>query len=287
MKMKLYAMMVIAMIAALQTQAALVAKYDFNGLSANDGSGNGYDGTVTDPGVVNATGINGSGGFDNSAASGHASAFAGRVGIDKSLYYDNFAGKTAMTLSFWMSPNSVLGSATGGRLFDMRGLSIYTAGDGKLSFEFFEQDGANQVSRKYTPGTIFTNALDSWTFVSVVFNTLHTDVNRYLEVYVSDFTTNGNVGVKANRGVVMGLSAGDILTTNGTTSVALGNSTAGDKPFDGKLDYVTFHDTALSASEIKALRNEGYNQVPEPGSILMVMVGAGVLFIVRRIRARA
>jgi hypothetical protein len=286
MKMKLYAMMVIAILAALQTQAALVLHYDFNGTGStvSDLSGNGYDGTIISPGVAGGdnSGVTGSStnrAFDNSGAGSHAdSSFFGFVNVPNTVNNSYLAAKTQFTVTFWMNPQQILGNNA--RLLEGRTLSLLAKAGDAIEFKMRMSDG-NFAS--LTPGSTPFPNVNEWNFVALVFDSNESGGN-YMKVYSGDKASSAALVAQGNGGII---TSGMLTYGTGSTAFMIGNKTGTtNAPFDGLIDNLRIYDTALDQATIESTIRSP-EAVPEPGSVLMVMVGAGVLFIVRRIRARA
>jgi hypothetical protein len=294
MKMKLYAMMVIAMIAALQTQATLLLEYDFNeaggSTTLTDASGNGYTGSVTDgstSGKIGAdySGLTGSSygndkAFDNTASSGHSDlAYTGRAAtpVGDSFYNLTLKSHTAVTLEFWFKTSTTLNTST--RLISGRGFEVYGNGSQTLKIDVKGVEGTTSLSAGG-----FDDTSNVWQFYAISFDSTRSGAvgDEELKVYKSGASTDALTLVGSVNGLAATLSTGE----SATRPIEIGNiRVTPNRSFDGFMDNVRIYNTGKTLEEIQATVNA--DLVPEPGSVLMVMVGAGVLFIVRRIRARA
>jgi hypothetical protein len=281
MKMKLYAMMVIAMIAALQTQAALVARYEFNdtGTTVTNTQNPGtHTGTYVSPAGTDGATSSGVGPLDSNLAYYNSSSLsAGGVSIGSSLY-DALRNKKTLTLTAWIKVPTLANSMRIIDVKDAAGFALYVTSSGTLKFNL-GQGTAGGTTATVESSVMVTTGV--WNFVAMTLNL--TNAN-YVSFYSGDDDTNNPLVSSVGNGDI---AAGKVIRNSAGFTTAIGNRTNFlDRSVGGWIDNVTFWNEDLTSTYI----NEEIripDLVPEPGSVLMVMVGAGVLFIVRRIRARA
>lgn len=203
------------------------------GTLAVDGSGNGNNGTLTDMAEDDwVAGIAGTG-LDFDGNNDHV-----EVANDASL---NFGSSTDFTIAAWIKTDSYSGMphivnkgsvGSGGKRYV---IAIYHLGGDAGKLYVNVDDNVNNLS---LADTINVDD-DAWHHVAATF-----DRDGYMRAYVD--------GVE--RGTAVDISGlGDIDDASKKLAIGIQSDDLAGNPFDGLIDEVRIYNTALTASEIKAL----------------------------------
>lgn len=261
--------------------AALVAHYKLDdsepATTVVDSSGLGNNGTNNGQ-TFGVTGIDGTG-----IQAGTGSAYnsdriegptSGTLGIN-----DN----NARTVALWLNADSI---------YSEMAVLGFGAGSNRRQFIITVEDlgteagVGNSIGLRYGSGNVgYNNGSDivtgQWYHVAFVYDGTTLDFDSGDETGFSAYI-NGTMmnSVDGNKG-----QAGNPFDTS-STALMIGNSSTVNRGFNGKIDDVQIYDTALSASEISQIYNNPGVAIPEPGSLVLVLVGGlGVVTIsIRRRR---
>jgi len=258
---------------AAVTASNLLAFYDFNG-NANDGSGNGANGTLTEGAVISADGAGYSGNAgDSSLDLGAAQGNAANGVQSRSVSNVDLSTATAnnsIAISFWQynigngagvntatSAFGILDGATG------RGVGAHTPWSN--STLFFDHNGCCGGGQRLTT-PVGTGLLDNWHHIVLQIN------GGNKQIWVD--------GVMAAEQ----LTGADALPTF-TGVVNVGAQYNNIHSFGGRIDEFAIWDVALEPSEISALAGGASTlsiiPIPEPSSSLLVLL-SGMLVLRRR-----
>lgn len=243
--------------------AALLVHYPFDG-NENDATGNAGPATLNNGAIINATGRFG-GALDLTAgnAGGAAPGSASNAVVAGGTHLDSAFANNAMAVSFHQFNNAIQSSSA---------FWVHSpdAGAGDRGFQahtpwsngtiYFDQSGccASPAQRLTTTGVV----LGQWQhFV------FQRDSVGNMEIWIDGVLSNSSSGAEA-------LDAFNGVITLGSEGNTFANG------FDGLIDDFAIYDQALTAGEIQFLST---NAIPEPGSALLGLLGAG-LFLARRRR---
>jgi len=167
------------------------------------------------------------------------------------------------------------------------GISTITAGSPKLAADF--EDFNNGLNHPITGNTTITN--DVWHHAAVTFDgtTFSIYLDGLLETSINPINANSGANPLATsipRGDSVQFAAlGAMLTSTAVASSQTGRNGA----FNGSLDEVRIYSGALSLGEIQTLAAAGGigpAAAPEPASLSLLAIGAGLLITRRRHPAR-
>ncbi len=254
MKNKLLMTAAFAVAAAVTSQAALIAHYEFDGdYSATVGT----DATADVAASIDVTTVkvgSGSVAFDGSAAEN--TTYGGVVGGDTLTWADD-----RRTVAFWMKAGTQTAASP-----TMVGL-----GDEGGNFRRFDAriSGGNlRLELQGTGSTTSVNVSDgAWYFVGIVVPLATSTIGDTL-YYVHN--ADGSLKATGNFGGTAGLITGD-------GEVTIGDSKHGDRHFVGNIDDVRIYNSALDATQIAALA-----AIPEPATLGMVALFGGAILFIRR-----
>lgn len=247
--------------ACLPAHAALVAYYTYDNASnlGLDSSGNGNN-LLTASGAVATTGKAG-GGVDLNGSSGILYSASGTLtGLP--------TGASSYTVATWFNADPVGGTNVGGFL----GWGNYGAGN---SVNAFRLNGTNGLDNYWWGNDLVTgnvgdliagSGINGWHYVAATYDAT-THINR---IWLD--------GTQVASRTATGINAAG-------TNFAIGK-TYGTEYFDGQLDNTAIFNTALTQSQIVAAMSGdvGLQSVPEPGSLVLLGIGAFGAFVRRRQR---
>lgn len=267
--------------------AALVHRYDFNG-TVNDSVGT-ANGTLVDPGGI-ATYSGGLLNLPNGGASSNQTPFTTGAYVNLPAGIISSLGNQA-TFETWIDMNSNRNWA------EIWSFGTSDAGQGQASgapnsryITLIPQNGANQKLRLTHrsiggPGDPAENFVDGAAALST--GTEH----QLVAVWNQTDATDGPSGTQYLYldGTLVGHSAiraGISLATISDVNNWLGRSQWPDPLIDGKYDDFRIFNTALSAQNVMTDFNAGPSVVgvPEPGSFVVIGIGASCLLAARRRR---
>jgi len=244
------------------TNAALLVHYPFDG-SLNDATGNAGPAALNNGAVINPAGRFG-GALDVTAnnAGGAPTGLASNAVVAGGTHLDGAFSSNAMAVSFHQWNNVVQASSafwihSPAALANDRGFQAHTPWvNGTI---YFDQSGCctSLTQRLTTTGTV-TGAWQHFVF--------QRDAAGTMEIWIDGALSNSSNGAEA-------LDAFNGIITIGSE----GNT--GNNGFDGLIDDFAIFDRTLSPAEIQHF---GVTAVPEPGSALLGLLGAGLLFARRR-----
>lgn len=255
---------------AALTFSNLLVYYDYNG-DANDGSGNGANGTLTDGAVISADGTGYSGAAGDSAldlgTSGNGTTIGPRAISTVDL--SSTAANNSFAVSFWQFD---LGNGAGGNAATSafgvldgdtgRGISAHTPwSDGNL---YFDHSGCCAQPSQRLVSSVGVSLLNGWHHIVLQVD----NGNKQIWVdgtMIGEHVT-GAAPVPAFTGIVnVGAQYNDI------------NS------FGGLIDEFAIWNVALSESEIQQLAGGAITTslIPEPSSTILALL-SGLLVLRRR-----
>lgn len=264
-RLKILGVLLIAIAAsAAAAEASMIAHWNFdegNGATCADVSGNGYDGTLSDPATWGP-------GVAGSAVTFDGTEEAGKVTILDSqddLSAGDLRSGGGWSFATWVKLDTRLTSQE--LLYCQTDAENYmflrVMSSGRIRFHY-EIGDVRLYSNYASSEPEFLVPTDEWTHVAVVLNA-DAAVGSQLKFYVN--------GVDATIGGAIDLAS---------TSLALPGSvkTLGYSPsyhkFDGSLDDARLYDHALSSAEIQTLVS-----IPEPGMLVLLALGAATLLLRR------
>ena len=276
------------MSAASVATAATTPVYEFqfndSGVTTANTGSQGGSGTMLDQAgaaadlhSLDAAGVSGKPGdlaFDNSGSSAMGkNGVGGRVSVPSPAALD---GVAAITLSGWFKTAGETPVSSAAYLLDLgvtgagkAGINV-TAGSSSLRVTLFgDPTGATDYLEVSNAAV---NQTETWMFIAATYDSTVSGADN-LKIYLG--TADGALQLLAAKEVSVGA-----LSISPAKDIAIGNvSGASIRPFDGMIDNVRIHDTALSASELEEIR---LNDVPEPSGASVLLLGGAVLLSRRR-----
>mgnify|MGYP005864232899 CR=1 FL=1 len=215
--------------------------------------------------------------FNNTASSGMGSLGTGGR-ITSSADVAALDALQSFTISGWMRNMSSL-SGSGAVLFQdiqsatANGISL-TLGNNLMQITI------NNSTHQSSVGA-YSSALTDWVFFAVTFNGAGGANN--LNFYVGS--------TSAPVTLVNSVTTPQTVTTNNTQIAGIGNSIFGaqnNRPFDGMLDNFRVHGSqadssgALSLAELEGVRYLDTTILPEPSTVMLLLMGAPLWRAIRR-----
>ncbi|MGD1978655.1 MAG: LamG domain-containing protein [Akkermansiaceae bacterium] len=241
--------------------AALLVHLPFDG-DASDATGNTSGATLNNGAVVNMSGRFG-GALDVTSANagGAPTGGASNAVVAAGTHLDSAFSNNAMAVSFHQFNNATQASSSfwihsPGAGANERGFQAHaTWSDGTI---YFDQSGCCGATQRLTTTGVILGQWQHFVF--------QRDADGNLEIWIDGALANSSTGVEA-------LDAFNGIITIGSEGNNANNG------FDGLIDDFAVFDRALTPAEIQ---NFSTNPIPEPGSALLGLLGAGLLMAKRR-----
>lgn len=254
------------------TAGNLLAYYDFNG-DANDLSGNGANGTLTEGAVISADGTGFSAGAGDSALDlGTSQGNLTTINQPRSVSNVNLTTTTtnnSIAISFWAFD---IGNGAGGNaatsVFGIvdgatgRGVSSHLPwSDGNI---YFDHNGCCDQPGQRLVTAVGTSLLNDW---------------HHFVLQIDSGSK--QIWVDGNK-IAENLTGANALPTF-TGEVKIGAQYDDINSFGGRIDEFAIWNVALEPSEIQALAGgaSALSLIPEPSSTLLVLM-SGLLIVRRR-----
>ncbi len=262
----------------IPSEAALLVEYRFNDDSTTQSSGGTLaDSAITIQGASAAIGGAGSGvsgqagdlAFNNSAATAMGSQSTSNYRGVASDTTTDFSALGALTISGWFKADEVIGD--GAVIFRTNQFSLraFDASAPSTTGVIQLNVSGSNAPRSATTSSLFSS-VNTWVYFAVTWD--GTTI-RYFQGLVDQAATQlGSSGAFSptmsdpQAGLQIGNVAGSSITTSTTARI-----------FDGYLDNIRVFDSALTQNELRDLQAADLANVPEPGSMALVVVGLACL----------
>ncbi len=260
--------------------AALVAHYTLDdsepATTVLDSSGGGNNATNSGQ-TFGVTGVAGT-----AIQAGNGIANNSDLILGPSSATEDVIGNNARTVALWFNADSISP--------EMAVLG-FGAGSSRRQFIITVEDlgteagVGNTIALRYGGGNVgYNNGSDivtgTWYHVAFVYDGTTLDFDTVdgtgFSAYINGTLMNS---VDGNKG-----QAGNPFNTS-SSELRIGNSSTDNRGFNGKIDDVQIYDSALTAGEISQIYNNPGVAIPEPGSLMLVLV-AGLGMVAISIRRR-